>query len=247
MSEDRAIRSEQSTSRVQRRSSALARRESITHGERLVSIRITILFTAALAALLTLPLAQLADSADVKRRPGTTIRTFRNPAPIELPATNVYLNPALLYPSPIDVRGLKGKIRDVNVRLNTIAHNTANHMNVLLVGPRGQTAIVMAGVGGAQVSNVTLTLDDEARSSLADIVPLATGAHRPTNATNGSRIFPAPAPPTSGNAALSVFDGSNANGTWRLFVLDESPSDAGAIEAGWALEITTRAKGKKRR
>jgi hypothetical protein len=35
-----------------------------------------------------------------------------------------------------------------------------------------------------------------------------------------------------------VFDGTNQNGNWSLYVIDESPSDAGILAGGWSLTIT---------
>jgi len=38
---------------------------------------------------------------------------------------------------------------------------------------------------------------------------------------------------------LSVFDGTNPNDTWKLFVLDDSGGDAGSLGA-WKLRIKAR-------
>ncbi len=53
-------------------------------------------------------------------------------------------------------------------------------------------------------------------------------------------LFPAPAPDPSGAAsALSVFDGTSANGIWQLFVVDDSDQDSGVIAQGWELRFET--------
>jgi subtilisin-like proprotein convertase family protein len=150
-----------------------------------------------------------------------------------------------LYPSEITVDGLKkGKIRDVNVRLNDFQHPFPSDVQVLLVGPQGQTAILTSGSGGGfAVSDVTLTLDDEAAAPLPAQQQLQSGAFRPANPGNEGIEFNAPAPVTSANAALSVFDGGNPNGTWRLFVQDMiGDVDGGVFAGGWALEIEARVK-----
>ena len=40
-------------------------------------------------------------------------------------------------------------------------------------------------------------------------------------------------------SALSVFDGTDPNGTWKLYVVDDAADDTGAITGGWSLHITT--------
>jgi subtilisin-like proprotein convertase family protein len=202
-----------------------------------------------LAVLLTLPIAQMAAPVEAKKRPRAVTQTYRDAAPITIPVAASYPAPALLYPSPIVVKGANGAIRDVDVRLNAISHDDPDEIQVLLVGPGGQTAIVMAGLGGEEpVAGVTLRLDDEAAAPLPDAISQS-GVYRPTNDTGSAIAFNAPAPSvTSTNAALSVFDGTPPNGTWNLFVQDaHRPSEAGVFAGGWALEITTKAKARKKR
>src|SRR6185369_13315613 len=51
--------------------------------------------------------------------------------------------------------------------------------------------------------------------------------------------FAAPAPAGSFSNPLSILNGSNPNGTWALYVLDDSPGDQGSISGGWTLSLTT--------
>ena len=201
-----------------------------------------------LAALLALPVAQTASPVEAKGRSRTVTRTFRNPAVIQLLTAQTSPVSASPYPSPIAVSGRGGKIRDVNVRLTRFSHDDPDEVAVLLVGPRGQTATVMAEIGAeTQIISLTLRLDDEAATPLTD-TGLRSGTFRPVNDVGAAIAFNAPAPPvTSANAALSVFDGTNPNGTWQLFVQDRNgASDTGAFAGGWELEITTKAKAKKK-
>ena len=203
----------------------------------------------ALAALLALPITQTASPVEAKKQPRTVTRTFGNPAVINLPAFNVSPAEALLYPSPIAVNGLPGRIRDVNVRLMGIQHRFPRDLEVLLVGPGGATAVVMANAGqGFAINEVTLNLDDEAQAPLPAQFKLQSGAFRPTNVTGSAIPFAPPAPAAGPRAALAAFDGGKPNGTWRLFVQDEDgPLNAGKIVGGWELEITTKVKAKKKR
>jgi hypothetical protein len=205
-----------------------------------------------MAALLALPLGPTVFPVEAKKRPQSSSRTFHNPAPITLPITQSNPAAATLYPSAIVLRGLRGTIRDVNLTLHGFGHAASDQVQVLLVGPRGQTAIVMASTGSIEdVADVTLRLDDEAALPLPfdGDTSLQSGDFRPTNAAGGAIPFLAPAPPLrSANAALAVFDGTNPNGTWRLFVQDAAGlAAAGAFAEGWSIEISTKAKGRKKR
>ena len=66
------------------------------------------------------------------------------------------------YPSTITVSGLGGTITHVQVKLNGVTHSFPDDIDILLVGPGGQNAIIMSDVGGGNpgATNVTLTLDD---------------------------------------------------------------------------------------
>ena len=167
------------------------------------------------------------------------INTFTNPTLITIPSSGA----GTPYPSTIEVSNIPIQVAKVTVRLNSLAHTFPSDIDVLLVGPQGQTAIVMSDVGGsADVTGVTLTLDDDATAPLP-AGTLTTGTFRPTNATIGDP-FPAPAPAPGTNSALSVFQGTNPNGTWRLFVVDDAGADLGSFSGGWTLSITAAISGQ---
>ena len=127
----------------------------------------------------------------------------------------------------------------MTVTLNNLSHTSPDDIDILLVGPGGQNAIIMSDVGGlTPASGVNLTLDDAAASNLPDSGPLVSGTFKPTNA-GGADAFPAPAPPPSGGSALSVFNGTDPNGTWSLYIRDDAGGEAGSIAGGWCLNITT--------
>ena len=112
---------------------------------------------------------------------------------------------------------------NVSVRLIGLTHTFPDDIDILLVGPGGQNAIIMSDVGGSTaVTGVTLTLDDFAATSLPDAGPLVTGTFKPSNYVgSGTEAWPAPAPVPSGGSALSVFTGTAPNGTWSLYVVDD--------------------------
>lgn len=142
------------------------------------------------------------------------------------------------YPSSIGVSGLAGTISKVTVKLNNITHTFPDDVDVLLVGPTGANAIIMSDAGGGtDATNVTLVFDDAAPSPLPDLSALTSGTFQPTNYAPAD-TFPAPAPVPSGGSALSVFNGTNPNGVWRLFVRDDQLGDVGSFAGGWCLTIT---------
>ncbi len=206
-----------------------------------------------LAALLTaLPIAESASPVEAKKRSRTVTRTFANTAAIGIPVGGSVGIPvsASPYPSSVVVRGLKqGTIRDVDLTLKSFGHTFPDDVEVLLVGPGGQTAIVLANVGeGEAVSGMTLRLDDEAAAALPDTTVLRSGTFRPTNAESKAITFNDPAPSTTTNAALAVFDGTDPNGLWRLFVQDEKgPTGAGAFAGGGEVAAPAKVKTKTTR
>ncbi len=164
--------------------------------------------------------------------------TFANPTPITIPAagTSGIANP---YASNIVVSGFSGSITKVTLSLFGLSHTFPDDIDILLVGPGGQNAIVMSDVGTTlDVVSINLTLDDDAASALPDAAQLVSGTFRPTNIGAGD-TFPAPAPAPLGGSALSVFTGTGANGTWSLYVVDDLGGDIGSLAGGWALNFTT--------
>jgi subtilisin-like proprotein convertase family protein len=155
--------------------------------------------------------------------------------------TDAVPTPAATYPSGVAVSGLSGTVSDVDVTLGGIDWHYINGLDAMLVAPDGRKAMLLSDVGGYNhVTDITLTLDDEAGTTLSDVTPPTSGRYRPTN-IGGGDTFPAPAPNAStAGTPLSVFDGGNPNGTWKLYVVqDESDPVAGLISAGWSLRITT--------
>ena len=160
---------------------------------------------------------------------------FCNPQTITMPA-NTLVTP---YPSNIGVSGMTGVISKVTVTLNNLTHTFPDDIDLLLVSPTGVNSVIMSDAGGSiDANNITFTLDDAAVNSLPDAGPLVSGTFKPTNFAPAD-TFPAPAPTPSGATNLSVFNGTNPNGVWSLFVRDDSTGDAGSFAGGWCLDITT--------
>ena len=112
---------------------------------------------------------------------------------------------------------------------------------MILVGPHGQSTVLMANAGGGTpgISNIRLTFDDAAAASLPLGSGIANGGvYKPTK-FDPLATFPAPAPAAPYGSTLGVFNGLDPNGTWSLYVLDDNTPDSGSISGGWLLNITT--------
>ena len=179
--------------------------------------------------------------------------SFSNPAAISLnePAAPLPPTAGSPYPSTIAVSGVSGTISKVVVRLNGVNHNRADDMDILLVGPTGAKFVLLSDAGGTAVPlvNATITFDDAAATQIGDIGPLATGTFRPSAYAPSPDVFPLPAPTgpyqsaaPEGSATLaSVFNGTDANGTWSLYVIDDiaNGGQIANVSGGWNLDITT--------
>jgi subtilisin-like proprotein convertase family protein len=148
------------------------------------------------------------------------------------------------YPSTNEVRGLDGSvITKITVQLFGITHSFPDDIDIVLVGPRGENTVLMANTGGevrTPVTNIDLTLDDGAASNLPLDSALVSGTFKPTSRLDPSTLkFPPPAPAQPDGTSLSNFLNTEPNGTWKLFVVDDSNPDSGVIAGGWSLTVTT--------
>ena len=190
------------------------------------------------AVLAAAAAAAMAGTGVVTAPPGlAAVGTFTQ-------TTGITINdddPAVPYPSNISVSGLPRGVTDVNVTLSSLDHTFPDHVDVMLVGPAGQSVIVMSDVGGGDdVSGVNLTLDDQAAASLPNSSALTTGSFKPTNGSPAADTFDPPAPSSAlATSTLSTFNGTNPNGTWSLYVMDDTATDIGDFSGGWSLQITT--------
>jgi len=148
------------------------------------------------------------------------------------PAVNIPDNNPTGVNIPITVSGFSGALQDVNFRFDGatctaavgattvgVNHTWIGDLVVTLRSPSGTTVTLMNQAGGALVNsgnNLCQTvLDDAAANSIQAITPAQnpfTGTFRPA-------------------AALSAFNGENANGVWTLNVSDRAAVDIGAVRA----------------
>jgi hypothetical protein len=203
-----------------------------------------------LAALVALPIAEATHPVEAGKKKTSRMitRTFSSDGQIDIPATGTFgaANP---YPITIDVdvfrKFERAKVKDVNLTLRGLEHGKATNIDVMLVhGDR--RALVMADPGNStDVSDLTITLDDEASADLPDGPALTSGVFRPAD-LGGTDDFPAPAPAPNENVALAIFDGSKPDGQWQLCIHDDAGGQTGRLTGGWELEITAKVKKAKK-
>jgi hypothetical protein len=190
------------------------------------------------------------QSTNVTSTPQSVSKTFavnvvQGSVPLFASTSQIVINddlPATPFPSAVAVSGVSGNITNVRVTLLGFQHTYPNDVAMLLVGPQKQAVILMRGAGRSdtpRVSGLQISFDDHATNVIPGSSPLTSGTfttadYKPTssfysNITSGLTI----------GTNLSVFNGTQANGNWVLYVEDDVTNDSGVISNGWALSITT--------
>ncbi len=168
--------------------------------------------------------------------------TFTNTTSNTIPSTIVTQGPASLYPAPITVSGLGGNLTNLTVSFLNLSHAYPDDIDVLLVGPGGQNVLLMSDCGGYfSISNVALTFSDAAAGLLPDEAQIVSGTYKPTNYDANFMVdsFAAPAPTTGPyGSTLSLFNGTNPNGVWSLYIIDDTQGNSGTMAGGWSLTIS---------
>jgi hypothetical protein len=199
-----------------------------------------------------------AQTADVINQQPQAVQTvFTNPAQILIADAPPNNTPGVgsIYPSPITVSGMPASITNITVTLKNVNHLFPGDLDVLLVGPGGQSLILQSDAGGiTSAVNRTYTFDGAAATQLAatgglpNNISVRPANHQGNDTTND--LFPAPAPAgpygnpgpqSNGPETLNgVFGGTNPNGVWQLYVTDDEHIDDGRIGSGWSLNITAQ-------
>ena len=161
--------------------------------------------------------------------------TAVNRSPITFPDEGP--TPADPFPATIEFAGSSAVVTDVVVRVGNLSHTFPADLDMELVGPSGAAVPLMSDqCGAADMVRATLFFDDEATALLPvdNGDPCSSGIVRPGNFDDDDVWAVTPTA-----TSLSVFDGTDPRGTWRLFVRDDKGQDTGQIASGWALQITT--------
>lgn len=150
------------------------------------------------------------------------------------------------FPSAIAVSNSPTNVNFVSVTLHGVSHTRPDDLDVMLVGPRGQRVVLLSDAGeSTPISHATLTFDDFAAGFAPDTTPLSTGSYKPTNnfgglgePPDGNDAFAPPAPGAPRSPTLTqAFNGTNPNGSWKLYVVDDRPGETGTVDLGWSLDV----------
>lgn len=155
------------------------------------------------------------------------------------PVTTPLLGLANPYPSSITVSGVSSAIHRIRVSLLNLSHSFSDDLDILLVGPDGRATLLMSDCGGEfTINGATLTFDDSATNALSDFNLISSGTVRPSNFGAETDSFAAPAPAGPYSTNLSIFNGTDPNGTWSLYIMDDADKDSGTLAGGWRLSIS---------
>jgi hypothetical protein len=217
--------------------------------------RLLLLLAALSACALWFGVASAAHAATYSNAGTISINDATNASPQDIPAK------ATPYPSDISVSGVTGPVTKVTATLHGFHHTCPADVDVLLVGPQGQKTLLMSDAGDCNRAAsahdpIDLRFDDAGPpvpclGGNPSNPPLAGGTYAPTSSPMSAPAcywddtdpdsFGAPAPTGPYPASMSIFNGADPNGSWRLYVMDQFSDDVGAINGGWSLDLTVPA------
>ncbi|HEV2814361.1 MAG TPA: hypothetical protein VGW10_13990, partial [Solirubrobacteraceae bacterium] len=179
--------------------------------------------------------ALLAAMAVASATASAASESYANFTPIKMDAKGK----ASPYPSSVSVQGRTGRVTDVAVTLRGFEHERPADVDVLLVAPSGEKAIVFADACGATPhESVNLTIFERAGAGdIPDTGPCDQGVYAPANHPGLDSW-----PNTSDFdtvADLDRFERELPNGQWSLYVIDDRTDKVGRIGSGWSLTLVT--------
>ncbi len=113
-----------------------------------------------------------------------------------------------------------GVFNIASLRLNlNISHTRDSDLTAVLIAPDGTRVTLFTGVGGNGQNFLNTTLDDAASNSIVGGTAPFAGSYRPIQ-------------------ALSILNGKDLAGLWKLEITDTNPNGGTGILNGWSLTAT---------
>jgi large repetitive protein len=152
--------------------------------------------------------------------------------------------PANPYPGVIDIHDFPRIIEDLDVRVDNLTHDFPDDLDIALVGPDGTSVMLMSDIGQATEFPCApdLRFSSEATGPVPPDPLQCDGTYQPTDDDSDEfdlDAFPDPGPMGTPGSSLTPFNAQTPNGTWRLFVVDDTSGEGGSI-GNWALNFNTR-------
>jgi hypothetical protein len=176
-----------------------------------------------------------------------TTFNFANSQAISIPkaGTNPPAGQGDPYPSEILVSGIPEDefVVDINLTLSGLSHDNADDLYFVLEAPTGESIVLWNDAGGNfPLFGVTVIFDDGAVGAIPNSGPVVSGDYQVSqygSIPGPDDTFPAPNPGFGGD--LSLFNGDDPNGTWKLYAYDDSFfGGKGELSDGWALTFETQ-------
>jgi subtilisin-like proprotein convertase family protein len=174
--------------------------------------------------------------------------TVTQPAsPLYEQTTQVPISDDAITSSTIGVSNLVSTIAQIQVTLYGINHTNLDDIDVMLVSPNGTTTTAddtaltfMSDVGGSLGgTNLVLVFNDDAREGLPDNTQIYSGVYLPTDSGGADDDFTGTTVPEENATTFADFIGEDPNGTWTLYVRDDTDSERGGTITAWQLSIRT--------
>lgn len=133
------------------------------------------------------------------------------------------------YPVTAEVAGEAPYVADIRVRLDGLSAEIPDALDVMLVGPGGQSATLLSDIGGSDPDTAETLVIHDGGDRMPQFSPLGTVEYRPTNADGGDGDLFDPPAPAPGLGTFAPFRGGPANGSWRIYGMLDSPFAAATI------------------
>lgn len=138
--------------------------------------------------------------------------------------------------SPCVVSGvgvLGGCVSIENVEIN-LEHTWVGDIGILLIGPGGQVLELSTGNGGSGDNYTNTVFTDNTGQFITAGTPPYTGVFRPEGRVTNLNNPYSNAPPLGTHTFASTYNGTNANGTWTLYINDYVALDIGQL-ISWSI------------
>lgn len=144
------------------------------------------------------------------------------------------------YPSTITVTDGPASIGDITIGLINLRHDRAKELVIGLLGPQNNFFVLLdACCGENSIAGTTIAFNQNAPNQVPMGPSIPPGTYYPTSSSFGA-IPGVPVNPALYYTDLGPLPGTNANGSWSLYVYDSNPASGGGALDGWFIVFNGR-------